>query len=350
MFDDMTKQPTVWLEGSGSESEIVLSSRVRLARNIAGMFYPPNSLKEDREKVLSYIAEIIDGDKKLFEGRLVYIDNIRSLDRSFLIERHLVSPEFMHEFPGRGLYIAMDEKASIMINEEDHLRIQSILSGLSVEDAFDLANQLDDALSKKLEFDFDTDFGYLTSCPTNVGTGLRASVLIHLPGLVLTRDIENVISRITKLGLVVRGFYGEGTDVSGNLFQVSNQTTLGRREEDIIDSIQKVTNQIIEFENQARDKLFHDAREQIEDKIYRAYGILKYARILSSEEVMNLLSAIRLGYGIGLIKDVSLKTINELLLLSRPAHLQKYLGREMETDERDAARASLVRDRLINKK
>jgi len=215
-----------------------------------------------------------------------------------------------------------------------------------LEDTFDAANKADDYLSRRIEFDFDDDFGYLTSCPTNVGTGLRASVLIHLPGLVLTRDIDNVISWISKLGLAVRGFYGEGTDVLGNLFQVSNQTTLGRSEEDIIESLQSMTGQIIARENAARERLFNDARVQIEDKIWRAYGLLLYARILTSEDVMNLLSAVRLGYGMGVIKEMPLALINELLLLSQPAHLQKYLNKTMDAEERDVQRAMLVREKL----
>ncbi|MBD3167902.1 MAG: protein arginine kinase [candidate division Zixibacteria bacterium] len=348
MFEDMIKHPTVWLQGDGSEAEIVLSSRVRMARNISGLRYPPHAPREDREKVLEYATRAIEDEenKKLLRGRLVYMDDIDSLNRNFLVERHLVSPEFMQNLPSRGLFIGADERICIMVNEEDHLRIQAITSGLAAEESFDLANKVDDSLSKMLEFDFDADFGYLTSCPTNVGTGLRASVLIHLPGLVLTRDIDSVISRITKLGLAVRGFYGEGTDVSGNLFQVSNQTTLGRTEADIIDSIQQVTDQIIEYENAARERLFNDARMQIEDKIWRAYGILKNARVLSSEEVMNLLSAVRLGYGMGVLKNIELPLINELLLLSRSAHLQKLVGKDMDSEERDIARADLVREKL----
>ncbi|MCP4631507.1 MAG: protein arginine kinase [candidate division Zixibacteria bacterium] len=346
MFNDMVKHPTVWLEGSGTESEIVLSSRTRFARNISGLRFPPSAPKEDAEKALSMTSEVIESNSELFDGRFFLVKDIDVVDRSFLIERHLVSPEFIQDCPGRGLYIGTNERICIMINEEDHLRIQAISSGLDVEGSFNFACNYDDSLSQKLDFDFDANFGYLTSCPTNVGTGLRASVLIHLPGLVLTRDIDNVIARITKLGLAVRGFYGEGTDVSGNLFQVSNQTTLGRTEGDIVESIQKVTVQIIEYENAARDRLFDDARAEIEDKIWRAYGILENARILSTEEVMNLLSAVRLGYGMGVLKNIELSTINELLLLSQPAHLQKYLDTKMNSEERDFTRATLVRQKL----
>ncbi|MBD3233160.1 MAG: protein arginine kinase [candidate division Zixibacteria bacterium] len=346
MFEDMINRSTVWLKGSGAEAEIVLSSRVRLARNISGVNFPPNASEEELEQVLSTAVDLFNAEKPNLRGKVVFVKDLSDVDRSFLVERHLVSPEFMQNFPGRGLYINKNENICVMINEEDHLRMQAISSGLAIEDAFDEANKLDELISGKIEFDFDSDFGYLTSCPTNVGTGLRASVLIHLPGLVLTRDIDNVISKITKLGLAVRGFYGEGTDISGNLFQISNQTTLGRSEEDIVESLQQVTDQLIEYENGARDRLYHDARDQLEDKIWRAYGVLLHARVLESDEVMNLLSAVRLGCGMGIIKDVSLTTINELLLLSQPAHLQKFLNKEMSAEDRDISRADLVRDKL----
>jgi protein arginine kinase len=205
---------------------------------------------------------------------------------------------------------------------------------------------VDDELSKSLEFAFDPTFGYLTSCPTNTGTGMRASVLIHLPGLALTREIEKVISEISRLRFVVRGFYGEGSDVWGNLFQVSNQSTLGQSEEEIMESLETVTRQIIEYEESARTRLFNEAKDQIEDKIWRAYGILKYARTLASEEVLNMLSAIRLGIGMGVVSKVSVSQVNEILALTQPAHLQKYFQRKMEPGERDRVRAELVRSKL----
>jgi protein arginine kinase len=213
-------------------------------------------------------------------------------------------------------------------------------------DCWEYASRVDSEVASKLEFAYDDKFGYLTSCPTNVGTGLRASILIHLPGLVLTREIDNVISRISKVGLVVRGFYGEGTDVMGNLFQISNQTTLGRSEEEIIDSLAKVTKQIIEYETNSQETLMKDAPDQIEDKVWRSYGILLHARVLTSGEVMNLLSALRLGVSLRLIDKVSLPKINELLIITQPAHIQKYYDREMDTTERDMIRAELVRESL----
>lgn len=346
MFNDLAKRPAAWLTGEGNNSEIVLSSRVRLARNISGVFFPSAAQTEDREKIVCYVQKSIEKSSWLGSGEFYSSSELSPLDKDFLVERHLVSPEFMKDGGSKALYIGEGERISLMINEEDHLRIQSLKSGLEIKSAFELADKVDSELSASLEFDFDPDFGYLTSCPTNVGTGMRASVLIHLPGLVLTKEIENVISQVTKLGLTVRGFYGEGSDVLGNLFQISNQTTLGKSEEDLIESLEKVTLQIIEYENNARSTLFRDAREQIEDKIWRAYGILQNARVITSTEVTNLLSAIRLGLGMGTISEVSLSTINQILLISFPAHLQKYLNREMDPNQRDVQRAELVREKL----
>jgi protein arginine kinase len=348
MFEQMAKKPAVWLSGEGSDSQIVLSSRVRLARNIAGSPFPSRSDSESREKIISFVRSAVKKSPALNQGLLVNCADLDELDRTFLMERHLVSLEFISCREFSGLLIGEREDTSIMINEEDHLRIQALSSGLEIRRTYQLADQVDDQLSGSLEFAFDSTFGYLTSCPTNTGTGMRASVLIHLPGLVLTREIEKVIPQINKLGLVVRGFYGEGSDVKGNLFQVSNQTTLGRSEEDILESLEQVTRQIIEYEENARKRLFSEAKEQIEDKIWRAYGILRYARTLTSEGVLNMLSAIRLGIGTGIIKSVNLSLLNEILALTQPAHLQKYYGQRMDAGERDRVRAELIRSKLAD--
>jgi protein arginine kinase len=233
-----------------------------------------------------------------------------------------------------------------MINEEDHLRIQALSPGLDPEGSYKLATTYDAEISNHLEYSYDHDFGFLTACPTNVGTGMRASVLIHLPGLVLTREIDSVISHITRSGLVVRGFYGEGSDVLGNLFQLSNQTTLGITEEETLRQINRVSEEIIEKEAGARQRLVVEAADMIEDKIWRAYGILKHARVLTSEEVMNLLSAVRLGHAMKIIDFLDVALINEILLLSQPSHLQKYYGREMDSTRRDFVRAQMVREKL----
>lgn len=346
MFEEMAKKPAVWLSGEGSDSQVVLSSRVRLARNIADSPFPSRADTDKRESILSFVKNAVGKSESLCRGTFVDCKELDDLDRSFLVERHLASVEFTRCRDSCALFIGEKENTSLMINEEDHLRVQALSSGLEIRKAFEMADQMDEDLSGSLEFAFNPTFGYLTACPTNTGTGMRASVLIHLPGLALTREIEKVISQINRLGLVVRGFYGEGSDVWGNLFQVSNQTTLGRSEEDIVESLERVTRQIIEYEENARKRLFSEAEDQIEDKIWRAFGILKYARTLTSEEVLNMLSAIRLGIGTGIVKSLSLPQVNEILALSQPAHLQKYFKKRMEPGERDRVRAELVRSKL----
>jgi protein arginine kinase len=346
MFEEMAHRPASWLTGKGPESQIVLSSRVRLARNITDFKFPPSADTDTREKIVEFVSTAFNKAGLNNKGTFFSSDKISPIDQNFLVERHLISPEFMRDGTGRGLFIDNSERLSIMVNEEDHVRLQVISSGLSMAECWDYAFSIDSEIAGKLEYAYDNKFGYLTSCPTNVGTGLRASILIHLPGLVLTREIDNVISRISKVGLVVRGFYGEGTDVMGNLFQISNQTTLGRSEDEIIDSLAKVTKQIIEYELNSQETLMKDAPDQIEDKVWRSYGILLHARVLTSGEVMNLLSALRLGVSLQLIDKVSLPKINELLIITQPAHIQKYYDREMDATERDMTRAALVRETL----
>ncbi len=346
MFEDMAKSLTGWLSGQGDENMVVLSSRVRLARNIAGCIYPSAATADIREKVIGYFESARTRSKKLSGGRFLKASDLSRLDRDFLIERHLMSPTFMQDNNSSALFISDDGNASIMINEEDHLRIQALSNGLNAEGSLEVADMYENELGNFLEYDYDADFGFLTACPTNVGTGLRASVLIHMPGLVITKDIDRIITKISKMGVVVRGFYGEGTDVLGNLFQISNQRTLGVSEKETLDLVTNVTRSIVENEAKARERLMDEASDQIEDKIWRAYGILKYARVLTSEEVMNLLSAVRLGIAIGIIDFIEIPLINEILLLSQPAHLQKYYSEEMSADRRDFVRAEMVREKL----
>jgi len=349
MFEDLAKKPISWLSAEGPESEIVLSSRIRFARNLKEYKFPPSADTDTRFEIMDFVKKAFQSGGLMESGSFLTTKELSGLDQSFLVERHLISPEFIKNSTGRGLFLDTARMLSIMVNEEDHIRLQVISSGLSMNECWSIAENIDERISSKLEYAYDEKFGHLTSCPTNVGTGLRASILIHLPGLVLTREIDNVIGRISKVGLVARGFYGEGTDVLGNLFQISNQTTLGRSEDEIIDSLSKVTQQIIEYEMNSEEKLMDEASDQIEDKVWRSYGILKHARVLSSNEVMNFLSALRLGVSLKLINEISLKQINDLLVLTQPAHLQKYYEREMGSNERDMIRAELVRD-FLNKK
>lgn len=348
MFDSMSKSPAAWLSGHGEEALVVLSTRVRLARNVAGSQFPPSADDDTRKRIISYFDLALTKSQLLRDGEYHKAPDIDSLDRDFLVERHLISPVFLKGDLNKAVFIAPNERVSIMVNEEDHLRIQALSAGLNPQESYELALQYEAELGNFLDFDYDNDFGYLTTCPTNAGTGMRASVLIHLPGLVLTRDIDKIINRITNSGLVVRGFYGEGTDVLGNLFQISNQYTLGVSEEEIIRQITQVTEEISEEEATARQRLIDEAADMIEDKIWRAFGILKNARVLTSDEVMNLLSAIRLGRAMKILEGIDIGLINEILLLSQPAHLQKYYGQEMDNNKRDFVRAQMVRDKLRN--
>ncbi|MGH8014604.1 MAG: protein arginine kinase [Candidatus Zixiibacteriota bacterium] len=346
MFEQMAKNPAAWLTGKGNESLVVISTRVRLARNIAGCMYPGSADTETKQRIVSYFDSVRERSKSLNEGLYFKAPEFSDLDKNFLIERHLISPVFLNGDLSKALFIDASERVSIMVNEEDHLRIQGLASGLDPRGAFKLARKFDKEISKHLEYDFDNDFGFLTACPTNAGTGMRVSVLIHLPGLVLTREIEKVISRITRSGLIVRGFYGEGSDVLGNLFQVSNQNTLGVSEVQIIELIENVAKEINENEAAARKRLMDEAADMMEDKIWRAYGILQNARMLTADEVMNLLSAVRLGHAMKIIDFLDVTLINQILLLSQPAHLQKYYGSEMDPTKRDHVRAELVREML----
>lgn len=346
MFDKMARTPAAWLAGKGEDALVVLSTRVRLARNVAGCNFPASADQETRERIVGYFDSTTTRSELLADGAYCRADAINELDRDFLVERHLISPAFLNGEQSQALFIGPKERMSIMVNEEDHLRVQALASGFDPKGAFDLATKYDTEIGRYLEYEYDADFGHLTACPTNAGTGMRASVLIHLPGLVLTRDIDSTISHITRSGLVVRGFYGEGSDVLGNLFQISNQNTLGITEEGILNEIEKITREVIESEAQARQRLMDEAADMIEDKIWRAYGILKHARVLTSEEVMNLLSALRLGHAMKIIDFLDVALINEMLLLSQPAHLQKYYGSEMDHNRRDFVRAQMVREKL----
>ena len=346
LLKEMAQRASSWLAGDGDKNMVIISTRVRMARNIAGYKYPTAADRETNEKIVGHFDSVYSKSDNLRSGAFVKDTDLSRLDKDFLIERHLMSPNFMNDDNSRALYLSRDEQISIMINEEDHIRMQALVPGLNPEKALSKISEYDAEIGKYLEFDYDADFGFLTSCPTNVGTGLRTSVLIHLPGLVITKDIDRVIAKITKMGVAVRGFYGEGTDVLGNLFQVSNQKTLGISEKETLESLTNVCRYIIEEETRLRQLLMDEASEQIRDKIWRSYGILKYAHVLTSEEVMNLLSALRLGIAIGIINFINIPLINEILLFSQPAHLQKYYSEEMDQDRRDFVRAQMVREKF----
>ncbi len=335
-----------WLRGDGAESDIVMSCRIRLARNLRNYsFIPQIDLQAGQE-----VADLVRGKvmKSVFgtDGLYLRMDDLDEIDRMYLIERHLISRELVSGECERGVAYGNSEIVAVMINEEDHVRLQVIFSGLELDRAWGEAQRVDGLLEQQLEFAFSSHFGYLTACPTNVGTGMRASVMLHLPALVMTKQIEKVFQAVSKINLAVRGLYGEGTQASGDFYQISNQVTLGISEVSILDNIKRVVPRIIQYERNIREHLLSDNRTSLEDKVYRAYGILKSARSISTEETMNLLSALRLGVNVGLIEDLDVESVNRLFVLTQPGHLQKREGRTLDPSERDIARAAFIRSSL----
>src|SRR5438876_11643157 len=327
-------------------SEIVISSRIRLARNVAGSPFLARASRHQRQHLETKIRDIILNAQIAPQTLYVDLDSAPEIDRTLLVERHLISKPHAAAEGARGVAIGEDETVSIMVNEEDHLRIQVLRSGLQLEEAWEQINQIDDRLESKLDWAFHPRFGYLTACPTNVGTGIRVSVMLHLPALKLTGEIEKVFRAAKDMRLAVRGLYGEGTEATGDFYQISNQTTLGKSEEEFISDFKHlVIPKIIDYEHQARRLLVKERTVALDDKVWRAMGVLRSARMISSEDTLSLLSHLRLGINLERIKDIDLRTINELFLLTQPAHLQKLRGK-MDGDTRRATRAEFIRSRL----
>ncbi len=349
-LSDLTNRAGEWLRGSGPMSEIVISSRIRLARNVAGFPFLARCSRPERQTLESRTRHVILESQLAAQVLYVDLDAAPQVDRDLLVERHLISKPHAAAEGARGVAIGENETISIMTNEEDHLRIQVLRSGLQLEEAWEQINAIDDKLESKLDYAFHPRFGYLTACPTNVGTGIRVSVMLHLPALKLTGEIEKVFRAAKDMRLAVRGLYGEGTEATGDFYQISNQTTLGKSEDDIIGDFKHVViPKIIDYEHHARRTLLNDRTVALDDKVHRALGALRSARLMTSEEVLFLLSHLRMGVNLGRIKDIDIKTINELFLLTQPAHLQKMQGRKLEGDVRRAVRADYVRQRLGGK-
>lgn len=336
-----------WLDASGPKSTIVLSTRIRLARNVRGIAFSQRAKDSDRTAVLERVAEAVAASGPMAGAVTFRLDQLERPDRQLLHERHLVSKELAgldrESRPRPGAALLVQGPVGVMVNEEDHLRLHGMRSGFDLEDAYAAVEAVDADLGRLLPFAFHPEFGYLTSCPTNAGTGLRASVLIHLPGLVLTKEINKVLQGLSQVGLTFRGLYGEGSEVVGNFFQLSNQTTLGKAEDELVDHLGKIVRQVIEYEEQARDVLLKTAPEEVEDKTWRAYGLLKHARRLTFEETMNLLSGVRLGMGLNLLPGPSVYTLNKLLIYTQPAHLAAMDGRSTGDRELPTVRAAYVR-------
>lgn len=345
-IDDFINSTGQWLKGTGAHANIVMSSRVRLARNLSKVQFPNKSSKKRLQEVLDEIRTAMETIDYFNDSMFIKIGDLDNVDRKFLIERHLMSHEHATNPEGKGLVVSKEEVLSVMLNEEDHMRLQVMQSGFNLEETWQIIHTIDDQLSKKLDFAYTQDWGYLTACPTNTGTAMRGSVMLHLPALVMTKQINKVLAAISKLSFTSRGFYGEGTQATGNFYQISNQVSLGHSEEDIIQNINGLIRQIIEQEEQARQALLVQNKPMLEDKIYRSWGVLNNARIISSQETVELLSMVRLGIDLGIIKEVDRKAINELFIMIQPAHLQKMEGKRLTAADRDGKRAGLIRKRL----
>jgi protein arginine kinase len=338
------------MQADAPSADVVLSSRVRLARNIAGVPFPHQASEADLAKVVEYAQKAIRVSKGLTDLVVIRLSETPALDRQILVEKHLISPQHAQGAKHRLVAIRPDETVSVMVNEEDHLRIQALLPGLQLKEALRLASQVDDAFEGAVDYAFDDRLGYITACPTNVGTGLRASVMVHLPALTTTGQVGRVLATVSNVGVAVRGLYGEGSEATGNVFQLSNQVTLGRPEVELVDNLAGVTKQIIDQERSVREKLVRERRDQLEDKVNRAYGLLSHARLMTSQEALGLLSDVRLGVEAGLLPDVEAKTLNELMVITQPAYLQRIMGRELAPHERDVRRAALIREKIRARK
>lgn len=335
-----------WLHGDGPYHHIVVTSRVRLARNVRGFAFPGWAKKTERLQVLEAIKPQVESLPEMENAFSVYSQDLSALEKHVLVERHLISREHAGKGMGSAVIMNRPQTLSIMINEEDHLRMQCIRSGLQLQKTFELIDRVDSQLSERLDFAYHGRLGYLTACPTNVGTGMRASAMVHLPALVLSEEINKVIQAVGKIGLAVRGLYGEGTEALGNLFQVSNQTTLGEPEGQIIESLNTVILKIIEHEMNARTTLMQKRMTMVCDQVGRAYGILRHSYSMNSKEALNLLSLIKLGIDLGFFDEEWRLRIDELFMETQPAHLQRSQREKLAAEQRDALRADIIREKL----
>jgi len=345
-LNDLINHTSEWLKGTGPSANIVISSRIRLARNLDKMPFPHWGNKLQGEDAARAIEDAIRKVDFLKTATVFHLADLDAVDKQFLVERHLMSLEHAQKTDHKAVAFDNEEIVSVMINEEDHIRMQVMQSGFNLFEAWDIISRIDDALEKELRFAFLSDWGYLTACPTNTGTGMRGSVMLHLPALVMTRQIDRVLAAIAKLSFTTRGLYGEGTQATGNFFQISNQVALGLSESEIVENINSLIRQIVDQENAAREISLSKNKALLEDRISRSLGILKSAHIISSQETTELLSMVRLGSDVGIIKNLDRRTINELFILIQPAHLQKIENKKLTQAERDVKRAELIRSRL----
>ena len=350
--EHITDQAGEWLRGAGPLSEIVVSSRVRLARNLAGYPFVNRASTQQQSEIMDRCRdETVSG--RLGDAVLwLPLADCSATERQWLVERNLISRQHAQSDSAlpRAVAVGADESFSIMVNEEDHLRLQVLRSGMQLAEAFEQIDRIDDALEQKLDYAFSERFGYLSACPTNVGTGIRVSVMLHLPALRLTGEIEKVRRAAREMQLAVRGMFGEGSEALGDLYQISNQTTLGRGEQEILADFQRtVVPQIVAYEQQARQALLRQRPTQLDDRVWRAWALLTHARLMNCDEVLSLLSHLRLGVVLGRVESVDIRTVNELFQLTQPAHLHRLTGCEMTAAARRVARAGLIRQKLADR-
>jgi len=335
-----------WCDGDGEASELIISSRARLARNLIGTPFVHRTVKDDLVQILKKVDSAVQTCSEMEQALYFSLPDATELDRKLLVERRLISPALAESHRLAGVFINQSETTSLMVNEEDHIRLQTIYNGLQLNTAWREADKIDTELSHVLEFAFSDEFGYLTACPTNVGTGIRMSVLIHLPGLTLSDQMDPIIRAMREIGFTVRGLYGEGTGTLGNLYQISNQWTLGYLEQDIVTRLDYVVRKLIGYERKACDGLLKEAKHQVEDRIWRAYGTLSHARLLSEHDALDAFSMLRMGTFMDLFFSIKISTFNKLLVITQSAHVQKLFGRSLHVEDQDKHRAELVRQHI----
>jgi len=344
---DLSMKTSRWFDPASPLSDIVVSSRIRLARNLAGHKFTTCCSVEEKTKILKTLKEVILSLGSLGDIFFIDIEHGSNIERDLLVERQLISRNLAAGSGPRGVVIAQNELFAAQINEEDHLRLSVLAPGLNVEKCWQRIDEIDDAIGKQITYAFSPRYGFLTACPTNLGTGIRVSVMMHLPAIKMTEQLKKLFESVRDMNLTVRGLFGEGTEAIGDFFQISNQVTLGVSEKKIVDDFQNlIIPKIVEYERIARDKLLAKDVNILDDKIARALALLKSARLISSHEAMFLLSNLRMGINMGRVKEIPIETINELFLLTQPAHLQMNNGRILNPEQRDILRAETLRAKL----
>ncbi len=346
----LIEKPPFWLSGEGKFPEMVLSTRVRIARNLRKYPFNLKAKESDRMEILSIVREALDNLKLIDDPVFLSMEELSDMDKRFLVERHLATFDLTKDPVGRAVYFSKDESVNVMINEEDHIRISVIYPGYNPDEAFKKAIEIEEKLGDVLEYAFMEPFGFLTSCPTNVGLGIRISVLMHIPGIIINKELKSLIENLNLVRANIRGLYGEGSDIIGNIFQISSTLTLGVTEEELLEKFKEVINSVVELEKQAREEIYSKMKDLVEDKTFRSLAILQNARLLSFKEAADHFSSLRLGLAYGFILDYPVKTFNELLFYSQPVHIQKLIGKDLTPEERDKFRASYVKAKLSSVK